>query len=468
MRNFWLAAGFTYGIVLGGGGGQYLANWIIEGEPEYDLFALDANRFGDFATKSYLIAKCKEFYANEYAVVYPFEERPAGRPAKTTPIYHRQEARGAVFGSRYGWERPNWFAPRGVKPEDELSFRRTNWFEPVGDRCRAVRERVGILDLSSFSQFEFVGPGAGAFLDRLTANRLPQTVGRTKVCQMLSPRGRILADLTITRLADDRFYVVTGAASELHDLRWFEAHLPATGVSIDNLTGSWGCLVVAGPRSRDLLQTLTEADLSNQAFPFLSSQAISVGPARVRAMRISFIGDLGWELHHPMKNSAPLYEALLEAGEAFGVVDFGLRAMDSMRLEKAFRMWGLDMTTDDTPLEAGLDRFVRLDKGDFIGRDALLLQKQQGLARRLAYITVAADEADPLGSEPVFHEDRLVGYVTSGGYGHSVGQSIAFAYVPPKLVKSGTKLEIEVLGERRAAQVVREPLLDPELRRLRS
>ncbi|MFQ5985374.1 MAG: FAD-dependent oxidoreductase [Alphaproteobacteria bacterium] len=468
LKNFWVAAGFSFGIIQAGGAGHHLAQWIVEGEPELDLFDLDPARFGDFATKAYVLAKVRETYANEYAVVYPFEERPAGRPAKISPVYTRLAQRGAVFGARYGWERANWFAPDGVEREDRPSFRRTNWFESVGQECRAVREGVGILDLTSFSKFEVRGPGAEAFLDRLCANRLPRRTGRIALSQVLTPKGRILSDLTITRLGADCFYVVSGAASERHDLRWFEEHRPKNGVTIDNITGRYGCLVLAGPRSRALLDKLTDADLANDAFPFLSCREITVGPAPVRALRISYEGELGWELHHPVEYTMALYEALLAAGEDLGVVDFGLRAMDSLRLEKAYRLWGMDITKEDTPLEARLDRFVKFDKEDFIGREALLRQAQEGVGRCLAYLTVDAAGADPVGNEPVFERDRVVGYVTSGGFGHVVEQSIAFAYVPPELAEPGTALEVEILGDRRAMTVVEAPLYDPENAKLKA
>jgi len=468
LRGFWLACGLSFGITQAGGAGQYLAEWIVEGQPSIDLWEVDPRRYGTYATERYAVARCIDIYEDEYAIVYPQDDRRPGRPARTSPLYDRFQAKGAVFGARNGWERPYWFAPAGVEPRDRPSFRRTNWFDSVGREARAVRERAGLLELSSFAKYEVYGPGAEVFLERLCANRLPR-LGRIALSQLLTPRGMIECDVTVTRLEPERFLVLSAAVAELHDLDWLRRHAPTDGsVVIENVTPRWGVLILAGPRARDVLAGITDADLSNEAFPWLSARQIRVGSAPVRALRINFVGELGWELHHPIEYQVGLYEALMAAGEASGLVDFGLRAMDSLRLEKAYRAWGADINTEVTPLEAGLDRFVAFDKGDFIGRDALLRQRRDGVRKRLATLAVEALDADCWGNEGVWSGDRVGGITTSGGYGHYLGQSLAVAYIDADLATPGTPLVVEILGERRPARVLAEAPFDPENHRPRS
>jgi dimethylglycine dehydrogenase len=331
-----------------------------------------------------------------------------------------------------------------------------------------VREQVGLLELSSFSKYEVGGPGAEALLDRLCANRLPRA-GRIALSQMLTPRGGIECDVTVTRLAPDRFLVVSAAVAELHDLDWLYRHAPADGsVTVENVTARWGVLILAGPRARDVLGRLTDADLGNSAFPWLSAREIQVGPVPVRALRVNFVGELGWELHHPLEYQVGLYEALVDAGRDLGLVDFGLRAMDSLRLEKGYRVWGADINTEVTPLEAGLGRFVAFDKGDFVGREALLVQREAGVQKRLCTLVVDAGDADAWGNEAVWAGERVVGITTSGGYGHWIGRSLAVAYVDAEAAAPGTALAVEILGERCPAVVVAEPLVDPDNRRPRA
>jgi dimethylglycine dehydrogenase len=469
LRDFHVLAGFSiFGIVYGGGAGRYAAEWIAGGQPSDNMWELDVRRFGDYALPTrYVAARAREVYEREYAIHYPEEERPAGRPLKTTPLYDRLAGRGAVYGVRFGWERPLWFARDGRPARDEYSFRRGNWHEAVGEECRAVRSRVGVLDQTSFAKFELSGPGAERMLDRLCANALPQEPGRMALTQMCTPRGGIECDVTVTRLAADRFYVVSAAATEAHDLAWIERHLPEDGsVLLENVTARYGVLTLAGPRSRELLQALTDADCSRAAFPFFRCRELEVGMAPVRALRVSYVGELGYELHHPLEHQRQLYEQLREAGEQLGLVDFGYRALDAMRLEKAYRLWGVDMSQDWTPLEAGMGRFVRLDKGDFIGRDALVRQQENGLERELACLVVEAGGADAHGYEPVLDGDGAIGYVTSGGFGHVVGFSLALAYLPVAYTQPGTELAVEILGDRRPARVVAQPLYDPDNERL--
>jgi dimethylglycine dehydrogenase len=468
LPGFWLACGFSFGITQAGGAGRYLAEWIVDRQPSIDLWELDPRRYGPYASERYAVARCIDIYEDEYAIVYPQDDRRPGRPVRTSPLYDRFRDAGAVFGVRNGWERPYWFAPAGTEPRDRPSFRRTNWFDAVGKEARAVRERAGVLELSSFSKYEVHGPGAEAFLDRLCANRLPRP-GRIVLSQLLTARGTIECDVTVTRLAPERFLVLSAAAAELHDLDWLRRHASADGsVTIENVTARWGVLILAGPRARDVLSRVTDADLSNAAFPWFSVREIRAGAAPVRALRINFVGELGWELHHPVEYQVGLYEALREAGRDVGLVDFGLRAMDSLRLEKGYRAWGSDLNTEVTPLEAGLERFVAFDKGDFVGRDALLQQRRTGVRKRLATLDVDALDADCWGNEAVWAGDRIAGITTSGGYAHWLGRSLAVAYVDAELATPGTPLAVEVLGDRRRAVVLAEPPFDPRDLRPRS
>lgn len=472
VRDLFVLAGFSiFGIVFGGGAGRYAAEWIVEGRPSLDLWEVDVRRFGPYAaTDPYLVPKALDVYGHEYAIHYPHQERPAGRPVKTDPLYDRLRERGAVMGFRFGWERPLWFAPPGVQPADELTFRTPNWLEHVAAECRAVRERVGVLDQTSFAKYELSGPGARELLDRLCANRLPDRDGRIVVTQMLDEAGGIQCDLTITRLAEDRWYVVSAAATEVHDLDRISRLLPEDGsVRLENVTGRTGVLTLAGPRSRELLARLTEADLLNEAFPYMSARWIRVASApEVLALRISYEGELGWELHLPIEHLRGAYDALVEAGEPLGLVDFGYRALESLRMEKGYRLWGADIGPEFTPLEAGLERFVAFDKDGFIGREALLRQREEGVRRTLACLVVETADALPHGDEPVLQGERVVGYVACADRGHVVGATIAHAYLPVELAGPGTRVEVEVLGERRPAEVVTGPLYDPAGERLRA
>ncbi|MEW6265708.1 MAG: FAD-dependent oxidoreductase [Thermodesulfobacteriota bacterium] len=469
LPDFFINAGHCFGITECAAYGLYTAQWIIAGEPGIDLGFADPRRFGDYANYKYTYEKCRQAYRMMYAIEFPHEERPAARNIKTGPIFDLLKKQGAAFGQTYGWERPLWFAPEGMAPEDKLTFKRSNWHEPVGRECRLVREAVAVLDLSGFSKYEVSGPGAEAFLDYLCANSLPTRIGRIKVTPMLTPRGTFKCDLTITRLGPDRFYVVSAAAAEKHDLDWMLKRLPAEGgVTIENVTYRYGALVLAGPRSREVLAKLTETDMSNQAFPYLTLREIMVGPYSTRALRIGFVGELGWELHHPLEYQRGLYQAIMEAGREFGIGNFGLRALVSLRLEKGYIMLGGEISSERTPLEAGLDRFIDFNKGDFIGRQALLNQKEKGISQRLSLMIVESDDADCLGDEPVFRGEKIVGRVASGGYGHVVGASLASGYLDLDAAGPGTELEIAVFGDRRRAVVVPSPYYDQNNEKLRS
>lgn len=459
-RGFWVLAGFSiFGIVFSGGAGRLMAEWLLDGRAGDDVWSMDARRFGEYAESTpYVAAKARQVYEREYAVHYPHEELPASRGLKTSAIHDRLTQRGAVFGERFGWERPLWFAPDPASALDEYSFRRPAWHEVVGAECRAVRSGVGVLDQTSFAKYEIFGPGAEALLDRLCANALPTSVGRIALTQMCNEHGGVECDLTVTRLAADRFYVVSAAATETHDLNWIQTHLPDSGVQVDNVTAARGVLTMAGPRSRELLERLTSTDVSDDAFRFFTARHLRLGMAPVRAMRLSYVGELGYELHVGMEYQRYLYDLVCEAGADLGLVDFGYRALDSMRLEMGFRLWGADMSPQYTALQAGMERFVRLEK-DFIGRDALARQAEQGVGVLLSSLVIDADDADPHAYEPVYDGDRLIASIDAGGYGHTMGTALALCYLPVTSARPGTRLEVEILGARRPATVVDAPPL---------
>ena len=470
LRNFWISEGHSFGITAAGGAGHYLANWIIDGDPGIDLLAVDSRRFGPYATRTYTTRKNEEAYEHVFILHYPHEERPACRPAKTSPAYARQDTMGAVWGQKYGWERANWFAPEGVQRRDVYSFRRGNWFPHVRAECRAMRERVGVIDMTPFTKWLVSGPGAEAYLDRLVANRLPKTIGRINLCHVLTNRGTVRSEFTIVRDAPDRFYVVHAGAAEMYDGHLLHRELPPDGsVTLENVTGRYGVLLVSGPHARDLLSRLTSADLSGAAFPWLSCRHIDIGLApQVRAMRVSYVGELGWELHHPIEYQTHLFDALFEAGRDYGIAPVGMRAMDSLRLEKTYRALGTDLNRENSALEAGLHRFVHLNKGAFIGREALVRQQEAGLPYKLVTLKVSVNGADPLGNEPVLSNGAVIGRATSGGYAHWLDHGIALAYVRPDYAEIGTELEMAVLRERRPALVLTESPHDPDNLRLRA
>ena len=472
QRNLWLNEGHSFGITAAGGSGWQLAEWIVEGEPGIDMLATDPRRFGPYTSKRYVTKKNEETYHEVFTIHFPDEERPAARPAKCSPVYDRLNQLGAVWGQRYGWERANWFAPPGVERKDQWSFRRSNYFEHVGNECRRMREQVGIIDLTPFTKHEVSGPGAEAWLDSLVANKVPVKAGRIALCHALTARGGIRSEFTITRLPDGSFYVVSAGAAERYDADYLQKRLPGDGsVNLHNITSARGCFVVAGPRSREVLAQLTDAPLDNAAFPWLSSQVLEVGLAvDVYTLRVNFVGSLGWELHFPIEYAHHLFDALFEAGAGHGIGMVGMRAMESMRLEKSYRMWGSDMTRDYTPFETGLDRFVRLNKGEFTGREALLRQQAAGVPNHFVTLEVHdVTDADALGNEPLFDaQGAMVGRATAGGYGHAIGRSLAIGYVKPACSTPGTKLQILILGKRYAATVVAESPYDPENLQLRA
>ena len=472
LPNLWLNEGHSFGITAAGGAGWQLAEWIVEGEPGIDMLAADPRRFGAYAGKRYVVTKNEETYRNVFTVHYPDEERPDARPAKTSPVYEKLKRMGAVFGQRYGWERANWFAPAGVAAKDNWSFRRTNWFEHVGNECRRLREQVGVIDLTPFTKHIVRGPGAEAWLDSLVANKVPTKVGRMALSHALTQRGGIRSEFTITKLGEEFFYVVSAGAAERYDSDLLAKRLPRDGsVSLANITGARGCFVVAGPRSREVLARLTDTKLDNENFPWLTGQVAEVGFATdVYLLRVNFVGSLGWELHFPIEYANHLFEAVFAAGGEFGIGMAGMRAMESLRMEKSYRMWGSDLTRENTPFEASLDRFVRMKKGEFTGRPALERQLAGGIPNRFVTLEVhGVKDADPLGNEPLFDaKGRMIGRATSGCYGHVLKKSLSIGYVKPEFAEVGSKIAIEILGERRDATVLVDSPYDPENRELRA
>jgi dimethylglycine dehydrogenase len=472
LKNFWLNEGHSFGVTAAGGAGWQLAKWIVEGEPSIDMMGVDPRRFGPYATKGYLIEKAEEAYANVFTVHYPDEERAAARGLKRSPCHDKMADLGAVFGTVFGWERPNWFAPRaadGAPMRERWSFRRSNYFPIVGAECRHVNEKVGLLDMTAFAKFEVSGPGAADWLGGLLTNAVPKTVGRLSLSYLLTRDGGVRAEFTVLREGPQRFYLVSAGALERHDHDYLMKALPTDGsVRLDKVTTQYGVFVVAGPRSRDLLSKLTRADLSNAAFPWLTARTIDIGAAHAKALRVNFVGELGWELHHPIEMQTYIFDKLIEAGAEFELKPFGIRAMDSLRLEKSYKLIPRELSIEYAALESGLDRFVSLRKPDFLGKDALLAWKARGFHNAAVTLEVhGVTDADARGSEPIFADGTMVGRTTSGGFGWRVNKSLALAMVRPDLAALGTRLEVAILGQSHPATVIADSPFDPENQVLR-
>ncbi len=467
--NFWLNEGHSFGITAAGGAGWQLAEWIVEGEPTIDMLGVEPRRFGDYATKQYLVEKNEEAYSHVFVIHYPDEERPAGRPLRTAPCYERMRDRGAVFGQKFGWERPNFFATDGMAQEDDWSFRRSRWFEAVRKEVANTTTNVGLLDMTAFAKCRLSGPGAEAFLDYFVANSLPQKVGGIGLCHALNRNGGIHSEFTIRRDAADSFYLVSAGALQRLDHDYIRRYMPRDGsVQFTQLTGAYGVLVLGGPKARQLLQRVTDSDLSNEAFRWLTAQDIVVGSAPVNAMRVNYVGELGWELHHPIEYQNHIFDALFAAGEDLGLKPFGIRAMDSMRLEKSYRMVGTELSIEYSAYESAMDRFVKPDKGDFLGRDALLEWQERGIDNLLVTLEVAGvEDADALGNNALLRDGDIIGRATGGGFGFRVDKSLALGMVRPGLAEAGTQLEIEILGKTYPATVIPDSPFDPKNERLR-
>ena len=496
-KNFWLNEGHSFGVTASGGAGWQLAEWIVEGEPSIDMMGVDPRRFGPYATRGYLKTKNEEAYANVFTPHYPDEERAAARPLKRSPVYDRMKDLGAVFGSVYGWERPGWFAPKGysltkeqlASPDvltnhnhapatddgrvvEKWSFRRSNYFPFVGEECRNVMSNVAIQDMSAFAKMEVSGPAAREWLESILANKIPKKMGRIALCHLLTPRGGVRSEFTVYEWAPGRFYLVSAGAYERHDHDYLRKLCPSDGsVRLNAITTRFGVLVLAGPNSRKVLQKLTDADLSNEAFPWLSGKEISVGHCTAHALRVNFVGELGWEFHHPIEQQIALFDLLMEAGKEFGIRPYGIKAMSSLSIEKSYRLVPRELSIEYNAYESGLDRFVHPSKGQFIGRDALVEARQNGLGWNFVTMEVHGvgdGDSDARGSEPIYRNGQLIGRATNGGYGFRVNKSLALGMVKPEHSAVGTELEIKILGKLFKATVIPESPYDPENKALRA
>ncbi len=475
VRGFWTACGFcAHGVSGSGGVGKVLAEWIVQGEPELDLWHMDIRRFGAYtASRKYIATRVNEVYSTYYDISYPLKERSSARELRLSPVYQRLCTLGAMFGEKAGWERPNWFTSNEALAEGQgwpapQGWAARSWSPAIGVEHQATRERVALFDETSFSKLEISGPGALAFLQSITDNQMDQPVGAITYTQMLNTRGGIECDLTVTRLGMDRFQIVTGTAFGLHDLAWIRAHRPVDdSVTVQDVTSSRCCIGVWGPRARDLVQAVSEQDFSNAAFRYLTAQQVIIGDIPVLALRVTYVGELGWELYAPVEYGQKLWDTLWEAGQPLGVVAAGYRAIESLRLEKGYRYWSADIHSEHNPYEAGLGFAVKLAKGDFLGKPALEQLKARGLTRKLCCLVFDDPAVSALGGEPLLDGPHVLGYVTSAGYGYTVHQSIAYGYLPLDYATVGTRVEIQIFGELHGATVASEPLYDPKNARIK-
>ncbi len=470
LENFYVSAGFLYGIAAGGGAGRMMAEWIVNGAPSLNLWPLDVRRFNfHHNTRHFMYPRAVELYGHHYKLHRPGDEHESMRGIRRSPLYGTLKAQGAVYGSRGGWERPNWFAPRGVKPVDRPAFDRakTNWFKHVAAEHRAVREGVALIDQTSFAKFEIVGRSALTALQRLTVSDMDRPVGSTIYTQLCNEKGGIECDLTISRIAPDRFYFVTGSAFGGHDRHWIESHLRHDGgVQIVDVTSARAVINICGPKAREVLAAVVEEDISNVAFPFSSNRQITVGAAPALAIRIGYVGELGWELHIPTEYASHVYELLRAAGESHGIRDVGYRAIDCLRMEKNYLYWSSDITPDYTPYEAGLGFRVNLKKPDFIGREALERQRRDGVRQKLCCL-VLEKPLPVYGGEAVLHRGKVVSVTTSGNYGHTIGKSIVYAYLPIALAQE-SEFKVEAFGKTSKARRHDGALYDPGNARLKA
>ncbi|WP_430445016.1 FAD-dependent oxidoreductase [Sphingorhabdus contaminans] len=458
LRNFWHCCGTSFGIAQGGGSGKYLAQWMVYGDSDINMTEFDPRRYGPFADEDYSRDKVFLDYRMTFTTRLPGEEEPDGRPCKTSPLYEKLRAAGAVYGETYGWERPKYFALDGKA--EQGGYQRTNSFDMVAAEVKAVMEKVGVLDLSGFAKYEVTGPDAETFLNRICANRMPKKQGGIGLVHLLSKQGRINGEMTVTRLADDHFYCLSAAVAEQRDWDFLiQSKLPHEDVAFRNVTMDIGVLVLNGPRSRDVLAKLTNADLSNDGFRWLSGQEIIVAGSKMRALRVSYAGELGWELHPAMDKLPALYDAVWEAGQEYGIVNYGLYAANTMRMEKGYKAWGSELTNELTMIEAEMPRFINFKKEDFVGKQATIDAPDRF---RIVYGAVDASNVDVRGAEPCLIGDDCIGLTTSGGYGHRVGKSLFFACVPLEHATPGSTFGIYLQGERRSARVLEHPAYDPD------
>ena len=468
LKNFWMFCAASVGIAQGGGAGKYMAQWMTYGDADINMLEFDPRRYLSWAHKDYAIAKSIDEYKRMYVTPLPNEGLDVGRPIKKTPIYKKLKDQGAIYIDAFGWERPKWFAETGM--QEKYSYKRSNAFPYVQKECEAVYNSVGVLDLSTFTKCEISGEGSEAFLNRLCANRIPKKDGSIVLTHMLNAKGRIQSELTITRLPNNLFYVLSATASEIRDFDWFNRHVSEREkVNIKNVTQDYGVLILVGPKSRTVLSQLTSQNLNNNDFPWLKGKEILINKIPVRALRVNYVGELGWELHHPMDQMVSLYDAICEVGKKENIVNFGTYAVNSMRMEKAYRGWGSELTGEISLVEAGMDRFFNLKKkNNFFGAKALQEKVQSGVDIKLVYLDVDADNADAMGNEPIYHKNKIVGVTTSGSYGFRVKKSLAFGYVKSDLMNAGSELEIAIQGQRRKAKILDSAVYDQDNQKLKA
>ena len=468
LKNYWVACGVMAGFSQGGGVGLALANWIADGDPGFDIWAMDVARYGSWATMAYTNAKVRENYGRRFRITFPNEELPAGRPLRTTPLYDRFKQMGACFGVSYGLEQALWFAPKGKKAGEKATFRRSNAFPIIGEECRAVRRSAGIFEISGYAKYEVTGPGAETWLSFVLANRMPQK-SRIALTPMLNQNGKLIGDFTIAKADEERFYIFGSGAAESYHMRYWQELLPKDGsVDVRPLTTELTGLSIAGPQSRSLLQKLTDEDMSNDGLPFMTFREMDLGPVPVKVGRLTFTGDLGYEIWCRSDYLIRLHDLLMEAGKDLELRPFGGRALMSLRLEKNWGTWAREYRPIYGPLEAGLGRFVDFRKNDFIGRDAAMAEKETNGRLRLTTFTVDTEDVDVIGDEPIYHDGKVLGWVTSGGYAHYGQKSVAMGYVPKEAAESEDGFEIEIIGRRYPARPQREPLFDPKGERMRA
>ena len=477
VRNFFVGAGFNaFGIASGGGAGQALAEWIMGGEPPMDLWPVDIRRFGGHhADADWVRTRTLELYGKHYTIAWPFEEHESARPVRTSALYERLAKQGACFGEKMAWERPNWFAPDGIEAKDVYSYGRQNWFPHVGEEHRATREAVAVFDQSSFAKFRVRGTGALAALEWIAAGRMDKPVGSLTYTQMLNTHGGIECDLTVARFADDDFYIVTGTGFRTHDLSWISRHIPdGLDVALEDITDDHGTLSLMGPRARDVLAAITDGDVSNAGFPFGQCRMIEIAGAPVRALRVTYVGELGWELHFPIGHAGAVYDAIMAAGKAHDIHNAGYRAIESLRLEKGYRAWGADIGPDYTPMEAGLGWAVKMKTNTpFLGREALQAQAAKPLTKQLCGFTVENPDIILLGRETIYRNGERVGWLSSAGFGYTVGKNIGYGYVRREAgvdrawLEQGT-YELEVATMRCPAAIHFGPLYDPGMERVKA
>ena len=468
VRNYWSCCGVMAGFSQGSGVALALSQWMIDGEPEGDVFAMDVNRFGAYATSAYAVEKAKEFYENRFYLLCPNDEWPAARPLKTSALHSRLEAANVVFGSSFGLEVPLWFAPEGTEPAERPSFRRSNSHDAVGEECRAVAAGVGIIDGTSFAKYDVSGPDSAAFLNRLLAGRLP-AVGRMRMGPMLSPTGHMKGDLTLMRLAPDRFRIIGSGYLQEYHMLWFEQHLGNCDVELMNCSDELTAISIAGPASRELMQSAANGDFDTAAMPFMSVRTMNVGLAEAQVARVSFTGELGYEIYVPTTFAGAVYDRLFEAGGKFDIRPFGNRALVSMGMEKSFGVWSREFTPDYTPAMCGMDRWIDYTKADFVGREAALADRDGEPEHRLVALEIDAGEADAWGYEPIWLDENYAGYVTSGAYGHRVGKSLALGYVKSSYLGStASEFSVHLVDGKRPARLLARPPYDPSASRMRA